>query len=52
MFCVIIKDQFDEIVEVHGPYENTNQCLARVDKMSADDNVNITWSFKIFRMLK
>lgn len=50
MFCVVIKDLSGEIIEIYGPFENTNQCLSHVNTMKSENSIG--WKFKIFPMYK
>lgn len=52
MFCVAIQDEYNLTQEIYGPYENTNQCMVQVDRMSRDRKTPEGWRFKIFPMFK
>ena len=48
MFCVVIKNTSGEIIDIYGPYTNTNKCMARVDALIG--NYPTGWQFKIFNL--
>jgi hypothetical protein len=50
MFCVAIKDTSGEVIEIYGPYNDTNQCMAQIDSMR--DKLPDGWKFKIFNLYK
>lgn len=50
MFCVAIRDALGEIVDIYGPYDNTNQCMTKVDSLL--DIIPSGWKFKIFNLYK
>ena len=52
MFCIAIQDEYHLVQEIYGPYEDTNQCMAQLDRMNRDRKIPEGWRFKIFSMLK
>jgi hypothetical protein len=48
MFCVVIKDASGEVIEIYGPYTDTNKCLAKVDTLRG--KIPNVWQFKIFNL--
>jgi len=52
MYCVAIQDEYNLVQEIYGPYNNTNECMMHVDKMSRMNQIPEGWKFKIFPMFK
>jgi hypothetical protein len=52
MFCVAIQDALGEVQKIYGPYKDTNECMALVNRMNGLRHSLKAWKFKIFPMLK
>ena len=50
MFCLIIADKDQQVVQVYGPYTNTNECMKQLSSMEKAIPLDHKW--RIWPMFK